>query len=50
MKKEDLIRKIYLRLLDETYISDVVEEDEFVDVVARALYDYALIPEAYIIQ
>lgn len=50
MGKEDLISKIYLELSDATYIEDTVSKDEFVDIVSKILYDYVVIPRAYIIQ
>lgn len=50
MEKEDLISKIYLKLSDVTYIEDTVSKDEFVDIVSKILYDYVVIPKAYIVQ
>ena len=50
MKKEDLVSEMYLKLSDLTYIEDTVSKDEFVDIVSKILYDYVVIPKAYIVQ
>ncbi len=50
MEKEDLVNEMYLKLSDLTYIEDIVNKDEFVDIVSKILHDYVVIPKAYIIQ
>lgn len=49
MSKDDLIKEIYLRVSDETDMGDLVKEEDFVAVVRRVLYDYALVSEASIV-
>ena len=49
VSKDDLIKEIYLRVSDETDMGDLVKEEDFVAVVRRVLYDYALVSEANIV-
>ena len=50
MKKDDLLRDLYLKLSDQTDMADFVGEDDFIEIAQKVLYDYVLIPEASIVQ